>query len=113
MTSPDQGNAVGLSQATNAQLAQLGSWIADDLEQRFLYPGVGAIRQMVRRIATYTDEQTPTGCPICGGDIQRNGKGRPRTYCSPRCRNAARSKVSEMSNWNQGLLSPQGKEQNK
>lgn len=28
-------------------------------------------------------------CPVCGSDVQRAGKGRPRVYCSRSCRDRA------------------------
>lgn len=30
-------------------------------------------------------------CPVCGGEIEQPAKGRPRVYCSRKCRNASRT----------------------
>ncbi|CAM5287860.1 hypothetical protein GCM10010329_85990 [Streptomyces spiroverticillatus] len=39
---------------------------------------------------THTDGPRPRKCPYCGGEFFRNSRGgRPRTYCSSRCRSAA------------------------
>lgn len=39
-------------------------------------------------------EMTFTLCPICGTGVPHGGgRGRPRTYCTPRCRKTAELKV--------------------
>lgn len=89
----------GLTDADDRQLAALGLWLADDLERR-LETHSGIIRQLARRLVELSPrDKPPGGCPVCGQDVPENTRGRPRTYCSTRCKNAARSKVSEMSNW--------------
>jgi hypothetical protein len=67
-------------------------FIANDLDGR-QYPYAGAVRRAARQLALLEAQaggNLPT-CPSCGAEVLRAARGRPRIYCSARCRHRARS----------------------
>jgi hypothetical protein len=62
-------------------------FVAEDLESR-LYPYSGdAVRRGAVRIAELeAAAPTPGGCSRCGAPLDQKPRGRPRRYCSERCR---------------------------
>ena len=65
-------------------LGHVLSVIAHDLEQRG-FPHSGPLRQAARRLF----ELETDGCAICGDHLDQPPTGRPRKYCSKRCRRVA------------------------
>jgi hypothetical protein len=64
-------------------------FVADDLD-RCAYPFAGTVRQGARRIAEIEGTAPgPNACERCGGPIDQKPLGRPRRYCSERCRKRA------------------------
>lgn len=68
--------------------------IAADLDAR-LYPYTGPLRRAARLLATAPRRPEPGGCRACGGPVVTSVRGRPRIYCSDRCKRAVR-KGTEM-----------------
>jgi predicted nucleic acid-binding Zn ribbon protein len=61
-------------------------WVASDLDRRS-YPFAGAIRQGACRISELEAiAPAPDACERCGAPIDRKPRGRPRRFCSERCR---------------------------
>ena len=75
---------------TPADMARALTWIAADLEDRH-YLGVGIIRQAAGVLATL-EAPAEHACPICHGPIDQPATGRPRRYCSTRCKRTARNR---------------------
>jgi ribosomal protein L37AE/L43A len=74
-------------------------WLAEDLEKKH-YPFSGAIRQGARRIAELEAiAPSPHGCRRCGKPLVQRSTGRPRVWCSERCR---RRKVSQRATYEHG-----------
>jgi hypothetical protein len=78
-------------------LARQLALIASDLESRG-YEHTGPLRQAARLLVGspddahgLDDEQTAgePRCGWCGGPLVRQARGRPRRWCSARCRRAA------------------------
>jgi hypothetical protein len=69
-----------------ASLAEALLWVASDLDRRS-YPFAGAIRQGARRISEL-EARAPAndGCKRCGKPLDQKPTGRPRQWCSERCR---------------------------
>ena len=88
-----------------AKLVRAALIAADDLEQRHHYPAVGVFRQLCRIVATLPDADEVPRCagPGCGQPLTSSARGRPRTYCSTRCKTRAskqrQRKVVEMTYW--------------
>lgn len=70
-----------------ARLARLGALVAGDLERRG-YPMAGIVRQIARALVTVSPARD-TGCRGCGAPLT-TGRGRPRIWCSERCRRQQR-----------------------
>jgi predicted metalloprotease len=68
----------------DADLAALVLVIADSIERQDQAESAGVLRQAARRIVT--GEGSAEGCERCGSPIERKATGRPRRYCSERCR---------------------------
>jgi endogenous inhibitor of DNA gyrase (YacG/DUF329 family) len=68
-------------------------YVADDLDKRG-YPLAGAVRQGARKLAE-AEAIAPSvdACPGCGNPIPRNPRGRPRRWCSERCRKRGRNAI--------------------
>lgn len=67
---------------------------ADYLDER-LIPVSGVVRRAARLLAQANVRQRATveefACPSCGGPMPASAsRGRPRVFCSRRCRDAAR-----------------------
>lgn len=77
-----------------AKASQLLNRVADALDPRMV-ASVGAIRYGARLLAEVSlvapspSDQIPR-CPTCGAAIETSRRGRPKTYCSTRCKDAAR-----------------------
>jgi hypothetical protein len=73
-----------------AKLAGILLWVAQDLEERHAYQYAGAVRQGARRIAELeATEPGPNECERCGARLDQKPLGRPRRFCSERCRKRA------------------------
>jgi hypothetical protein len=73
-----------------ARLAGILLWVAQDLEERHAYQYAGAVRQAARRIAELeATEPGPNVCERCGARLDQKPLGRPRKFCSERCRKRA------------------------
>jgi len=68
---------------SNADLARLLVVFADSIEASGTR-SVGFLREAARRIAT--GEAQGGGCERCGAPIEQKPTGRPRRFCSERCR---------------------------
>jgi hypothetical protein len=71
-----------------ADLVQVLLFIADDLEERG-YAFSGAVRQGARRVAELEATMSvdaPNTSERCGKPLERRPTGRPRKWCSERCR---------------------------
>lgn len=77
-----------------ARLVRLGLILATDLERGGTPGASGLIRMMCRELAadrpTIDGDEANDVCPVCGDVIVQSSTGRPRMYCSPRCRERAR-----------------------
>jgi ribosomal protein L37AE/L43A len=76
-------------------LAATLAFAASELEDRG-YPYAGVVRQAVRRLRDL-EAQVPkrdSTCPRCGREVLQPGRGRPRIYCSRRCRDSLRRNAS-------------------
>lgn len=67
--------------------------IASDLEQR-LYPFAGAVRHAAGLLKAAPPPPAPGVCQGCANPVATSARGRPRKWCSDRCRKAAGRKVS-------------------
>jgi hypothetical protein len=72
----------------DADLVRLLSLIADSLERQNQAASGGLVRQAARRIAT---EESSEGCERCGKPLVQPVTGRPRRFCSERCRRTKRA----------------------
>ena len=63
---------------------------AADLDRRGLYHA-GIMRQAARLLLE-VPEQSAGSCAGCGAPVTQAATGRPRKWCSERCRDAARSR---------------------
>ena len=63
-------------------------FVAQDLDNR-AYPYSGTLRRAAQIIASL-EARAPEACPQCGETVEQPGRGRPRVYCSRKCRNRAR-----------------------
>lgn len=74
----------------HSDLIRAVNLVCDDLDAR-LYPAVGVIRQLVRVAATLPAPPAQDVCPApgCSTRITQPGRGRPRLYCSTRCKSRA------------------------
>jgi hypothetical protein len=62
-------------------------FVAQDLEERHAYQYAGAIRVAARRISELEATATlPDACERCGARLDQKPRGRPRRFCSERCR---------------------------
>jgi hypothetical protein len=86
---------------TDDDLVRLLLDSADSAENKSATTSAGIVRIGARRIVELSDENevlrervqaitTPDGCARCGGPIVQSGIGRPKRWCSERCRDAAR-----------------------
>lgn len=83
---------------TDADLARLLAATAASLDERDASFSAGIVRVASRRLAQLARQREVStivdiACPWCGGDVQQPSTGRPRVYCSTRCRNATVRKV--------------------
>jgi hypothetical protein len=61
-------------------------FVAEDLDRRG-YALAGAVRQGARRVAELEAlTPGPDGCKRCGKPLDQKPTGRPRQWCSERCR---------------------------
>jgi hypothetical protein len=71
------------------QLANQLSWIANHLEG-LEYPFHGPVRQAAQHLKVETPEEPtearPDACRRCHTPLVQKPTGRPRRYCSDRCR---------------------------
>jgi hypothetical protein len=79
---------------TDLELAALLITVADSLAKRDAGASAGIIRVGARRIAELSrvlgsERKTSDGCEWCGVAIVQPVTGRPRRFCSARCRKAA------------------------
>ena len=64
--------------------------VADTLERR-AFLGVGLLRRAARRLTELAaGAPGEADCPRCGGPIVQRRLGRPRRFCSDRCRWASK-----------------------
>ncbi len=70
------------------KLARDLAFVAGDLDQRG-YPFAGTIRQAARALLD-VPEPAGQGCKACGADLPAGRTGRPRIWCSDKCRRAHR-----------------------
>ena len=75
-------------------LSALLSFIAEDRDTR-LYPYAPVLRVAARELVAI-EARAPESCPMCGGEVQQSERGRPRVYCSSRCRKRAGRKAAVM-----------------
>lgn len=74
----------------DADLARFLSLIADSLEGQNQATSGGILRQAARRIVELTEIVGEVGgCERCGIPLKRKSTGRPRRFCSERCRKRA------------------------
>jgi hypothetical protein len=79
-----------------ADLATAILFVADDLERRG-YPFAGAVRQAARRLTELEPLHATNGCELCGRPLDQKRFGRPRRWCSERCRKrGGNAKLSEV-----------------
>lgn len=73
-----------------ATLAEVLLWVAQDLEERHAYQYAGAIRVAARQL-TELEKCAPArgACEQCGARLDQKPLGRPRRFCSDRCRKRA------------------------
>lgn len=80
---------------TPAELARLGTAVADILDDRGNPGASGVIRQLAALVitqATELDLLRPSDapcCPQCAAPVIQATTGRPRVYCSAKCRRRA------------------------
>lgn len=73
-------------------LSRALTFVAADLDRKG-YPFAGAVRQAARRMAEVEKgDRSDNPCPQCGGEVERSSRGRPKVYCTDRCRDRARSR---------------------
>lgn len=65
------------------------AYIAGDLDRRG-YPYAGAVRRAARALLEVPDRD-PAGCRGCGTPLEQPATGRPRVWCSERCRRRKRA----------------------
>lgn len=85
-----------------SDLPRLAMIVAEDLEHRG-YKAAGVVRQLAREAVAlrqaladrdaalgrrWADAADGISCPACGAEVPKNSTGRPRRYCSDRCRKA-------------------------
>jgi len=75
--------------APPAEVARFLVLIATELEHTTAAVLAPSLRQVAQWIATGPPRPIEGACPGCGGDIVQRGRGRPRRWCSARCRNRA------------------------
>lgn len=86
---------------TDPRLVALALEVADELDApgagaHTLGLGAGLLRRLARELVT-GPELDRDRCPVCEAPVVQSGRGRPRVYCSRRCRDrAARRKCVEM-----------------
>ena len=73
----------------DADLARLGLRLADELERRLGVVSAGVVRALARRVQLGPTPR-PDGCAGCGAPLEHPPTGRPRKWCSERCRRRAR-----------------------
>jgi hypothetical protein len=69
---------------SRVELARTLGYVAADLDARG-YHAAGAVRRAARALLE-VDPATDGGCPGCGVEVPYQGRGRPRRWCSERCR---------------------------
>jgi len=80
----------GVLNLVTASLAEILAWVAQDLEERHAYQYAGAIRVAARRLIELEKvAPTPNTCEQCGARFDQKSLGRPRRFCSERCRKRA------------------------
>lgn len=70
-------------------LARHLAFVAGDLDQRH-YPYAGVVRQAARLLAEQP-ARIADGCRGCGTPLKQPDTGRPRVWCSERCRRRKRA----------------------
>jgi hypothetical protein len=68
---------------SDGDLVRLLLVVADSLERQNQAGSAGLLRRAARRIAA---DEASEGCERCGAPLQRRPTGRPRRFCSERCR---------------------------
>lgn len=74
------------------KLAELALRVADEMETPTAGHRMDGLAQLLRRLAQallVDPELEPDRCPECEAPVVQNGQGRPRVYCSRRCKDAA------------------------
>jgi hypothetical protein len=77
---------------TDRSLSEALVFVAADLDKR-RYPFAGVVRRAARAVAelqVQPSDASTRSCPMCGAEVARGDRGRPRIYCGRSCRNAAR-----------------------
>jgi hypothetical protein len=72
-----------------ADLVSALLFIASDLEEKRAYPYSGAIRRAAARLQeleAVAPAGAPDTCARCGKPLKQRSTGRPRKWCSERCR---------------------------
>lgn len=79
----------------SADLARLLATVAADLDA-VGYPAAGVVRQGARALAQcgHNHNHQQDGCPGCGSEVPQAERGRPRVWCSQRCRDRHRRRKS-------------------
>jgi len=75
--------------APPAEVARFLTLIATELESTTSALLAPSLRQVAGWVATGPPRPAEGACPGCGADVVQCGVGRPRRWCSARCRNRA------------------------